>query len=84
MMIPAPGLGSFLRARPAPRSSQASRPRTLSASSVAPISRVVLMDVYEIQVLDGHETPTYADGTTAAIYGQYPPLVNACRRPGEW
>jgi hypothetical protein len=47
-------------------------------------SGVVLMDVYEIQVLDGHETPTYADGTTAAIYGQYPPLVNACRRPGEW
>ena len=21
---------------------------------------------------------------TAAIYGQYPPLVNACRKPGEW
>src|SRR5205085_1194927 len=27
---------------------------------------------------------TYADGITAAIYGQYPPLVNACRKPGEW
>jgi len=47
-------------------------------------SGVLLMDVYEIQVLDGYENPTYADGTTAAIYGQYPPLVNACRRPGEW
>ncbi|MCK7528397.1 MAG: DUF1080 domain-containing protein [Ignavibacteriales bacterium] len=27
---------------------------------------------------------TYADGMTAALYGQYPPLVNACRPPGEW
>ena len=47
-------------------------------------SGVVLMDLYEIQVLDGYENLTYADGTAAAIYGQYPPLVNACRRPGEW
>jgi hypothetical protein len=47
-------------------------------------SGVFLMDAYEIQVLDCFENPTYADGTTAAIYGEYPPLVNACRRPGEW
>jgi hypothetical protein len=47
-------------------------------------SGVLLMGLYEIQVLDGYENPTYADGTTAAIYGQYPPLVNACRQPGEW
>jgi hypothetical protein len=39
---------------------------------------------YELQVLDGYENPTYADGAAAALYGQYPPLVNACRRPGEW
>jgi hypothetical protein len=24
------------------------------------------------------------DGTAAAVYGQYPPLVNASRPPGEW
>lgn len=47
-------------------------------------SGVFLMDVYEIQVLDCYDNPTYADGMTAAIYGQYPPLVNACRPPGEW
>jgi hypothetical protein len=47
-------------------------------------SGVLLMGLYEIQVLDGYENPTYPDGTTAAIYGQYPPLVNACRKPGEW
>ena len=39
---------------------------------------------YEIQVLDCYENPTYADGTAGAIYGQFPPLVNACRKPGEW
>ncbi|SVB83769.1 uncharacterized protein METZ01_LOCUS236623, partial [marine metagenome] len=46
-------------------------------------SGVFLMDRYEIQVLDGYDNITYADGITAAIYGQYPPLVNACRKPGE-
>ena len=47
-------------------------------------SGVFLMGRYEIQVLDGYDNITYADGITAAIYGQYPPLVNACRKPGEW
>lgn len=47
-------------------------------------SGVFLMGLYEIQVLDCYENPTYADGATGAIYGQYPPLVNACRKPGEW
>jgi hypothetical protein len=47
-------------------------------------SGVLLMGVYEIQILDGYENPTYADGAAAALYGQYPPLVNACQRPGEW
>lgn len=39
---------------------------------------------YEIQVLDSFQNTTYADGSAASIYGQYPPLVNACRPPGEW
>ncbi len=47
-------------------------------------SGVFLMGRYEIQVLDCYDNPTYADGTTGAIYAQCPPLVNACRRPGEW
>lgn len=47
-------------------------------------SGVFLMGRYEIQVLDCYDNPTYADGTTGALYGQYPPLVNACRKPGEW
>jgi len=47
-------------------------------------SGVFLMDTYEVQVLDSYDNNTYADGSAASIYGQYPPLVNACRRPGEW
>jgi hypothetical protein len=42
------------------------------------------MDRYEIQVLDSYESPTYADGSAAAVYGQYPPLVNASLPPGQW
>jgi hypothetical protein len=47
-------------------------------------SGVMIMGRYEIQVLDSYENLTYPDGQAAAIYGQYPPLVNASRKPGEW
>ncbi|HET9152309.1 MAG TPA: DUF1080 domain-containing protein [Gemmatimonadales bacterium] len=47
-------------------------------------SGVYLMGLYEVQVLDSYHNPTYADGQAASLYGQYPPLVNASRRPGEW
>ncbi len=39
---------------------------------------------YEVQVLDSYQNVTYADGQAGAVYGQYPPLVNASRPPGEW
>ena len=47
-------------------------------------SGVLLMGTYEIQVLDSYDNETYADGQAASIYAQYPPLVNASRKPGEW
>lgn len=47
-------------------------------------SGVLVMGRYEIQVLDCYENATYADGQAGALYGQYPPLVNALRKPGEW
>ncbi len=47
-------------------------------------SGVFLMGLYEIQVLDSYENKTYADGQAAAVYGQYPPVVNASRPPGQW
>jgi hypothetical protein len=48
---------------------------------------VGLMGFYEIQIFDSHpmhKEKLYADGQCASIYGQTPPLVNACRKPGEW
>lgn len=47
-------------------------------------SGIYFMGRYEVQVLDSFENPSYADGQAAALYGQTPPLVNACRKPGEW
>ena len=47
-------------------------------------SGIFFLGRYEVQVLDSFENATYADGQAAALYGQTPPLVNACRRPGEW
>jgi hypothetical protein len=47
-------------------------------------SGVLFMRRYEIQVLDGFKNPTYADGQVGAIYGQWPPLANPSRGPGEW
>lgn len=47
-------------------------------------SGIFLMGCYEVQVLDCYQNPTYADGTVGGIYGQFPPLVNPSRPPGEW
>jgi hypothetical protein len=47
-------------------------------------SGVFLNGTFEIQVLDSYQNRTYADGSASAMYGQYPPLVNASRPPGEW
>lgn len=47
-------------------------------------SGVYLMATYEVQVLDSYNNKTYFDGQCGALYKQRPPLVNACRKPGEW
>jgi hypothetical protein len=47
-------------------------------------SGVFLNGVFEIQVLDSYDNKSYADGQASAMYGQYPPMVNASRKPGEW
>jgi hypothetical protein len=39
---------------------------------------------YELQVLDSYNNSTYTNGQAASIYKQSIPLVNACRKPGEW
>jgi hypothetical protein len=47
-------------------------------------SGIYFMEAYEVQVLDSYENKTYFDGQCGSIYKQFPPLVNACRKPGEW
>lgn len=47
-------------------------------------SGVLIMGQYEVQVLDSYDNLTYADGQAGAMYGQFPPMVNATRPPGEW
>ncbi|MBP7049946.1 MAG: DUF1080 domain-containing protein [Phycisphaerae bacterium] len=47
-------------------------------------SGVFLHGQYEIQVLDSFENKTYPDGQCGALYGRAVPLVNVCRKPGEW
>lgn len=47
-------------------------------------SGVYLMGRYEIQVLDSYNNKTYFNGQCGAFYGYNAPLVNACRKPGEW
>jgi hypothetical protein len=47
-------------------------------------SGVFLMGRYEVQVLDSYGSLTYPDGQAGALYGQFPPLVNASLPPGQW
>lgn len=47
-------------------------------------SGVFFMGLYELQILDSWQNPTYANGQAASVYKQFAPLVNASRPPGEW
>jgi hypothetical protein len=49
-------------------------------------SGIFFQKQYEIQVLDSYNNlnKTYIDGRAGSIYTQSAPLVNACRKAGEW
>jgi len=47
-------------------------------------SGIFIMGRYELQVLDNYSNTTYVNGQAASMYKQLPPLVNACKGPGEW
>ena len=47
-------------------------------------SGVIFQGRYELQILDSYGNKTYFNGQAGAVYSQYPPLVNVCRKPGEW
>jgi hypothetical protein len=45
---------------------------------------VQFLSAIEVQIFDSYSQKLYADGQAASIYGQTPPPVNACRKPGQW
>lgn len=47
-------------------------------------SGVFLQSEYEVQIQDNYNNKTYSNGQAGAVYKQNPPLVNACKKPGEW
>ncbi len=47
-------------------------------------SGIFLQEKYEVQVLDNFNNRTYRNGQAGSLYKQHPPLVNVCRKPGEW
>jgi hypothetical protein len=47
-------------------------------------SGIYFMGLYELQILDSWQNPTYVNGQAGSIYKQIPPLVNASRPPGVW
>jgi hypothetical protein len=60
-------------------------PTTVSGASQARgNSGLIFMGRYELQILDSYNNRTYADGMNAAIYGEWPPMVNVAAAPGEW
>jgi len=47
-------------------------------------SGILLMGLYELQVLDSYNNETYYNGQAGSIYKQYIPLINASLGPGQW
>jgi hypothetical protein len=47
-------------------------------------SGIFLQNLYEVQVLDTLDNPTYVNGQAGSIYKQYAPLVNAQRPAPAW
>lgn len=47
-------------------------------------SGVFFMGLYELQILDSTNNPTYVNGQSGSVYKEHAPLVDASRGPGEW
>lgn len=61
-------------------------PATLNTNKTSSMgnSGIFLMGKYEVQIFDSYSCNIYADGSTAAIYGQTPPMFNVSAKPGKW
>ena len=47
-------------------------------------SGVFFMGLYELQILDSTDNPTYVNGQSGSVYKEHAPLVNTSRGPGAW
>ncbi|MCG8373508.1 MAG: DUF1080 domain-containing protein [Balneolales bacterium] len=47
-------------------------------------SGVFFMGLYEVQILNSYENPTYQNGQAASVYKQHIPLVNASKPVDTW
>jgi hypothetical protein len=47
-------------------------------------SGIKMMNIYEIQIFDSYGKATPGKTDCGAVYSETAPLVNACKRPGEW
>jgi hypothetical protein len=47
-------------------------------------SGVKMMNIYEIQIFDSYGLAKPGTTDCGAVYSETPPLVNACKKPGEW
>lgn len=47
-------------------------------------SGVFFMGMYEVQILNSYENPTYSNGQASSVYKQHIPLVNASKPVDTW
>jgi hypothetical protein len=47
-------------------------------------SGVKMMNIYEIQIFDNYGQTKLGKTDCGAVYSETAPLVNACKKPGEW
>lgn len=47
-------------------------------------SGIFFQSLYEVQILDSWNNPTYVNGQAGSVFLQHAPLVNVSRPPGEW
>jgi len=53
-------------------------------SSLDSNSGIKLEEIYEIQMFDNYGKPVLNALDCGAVYSETPPLLNACKKPGEW
>lgn len=59
-------------------------PGEVGAGQTLGNSGIFFQSLYEVQILESWDNPTYVNGQAGSVYLQHPPLVNASRAPGEW